>query len=77
MERIGSSLYETLMRNGVRARTVGAVEAHGKGAGCTGGNMHPATALQREENCTPMGMTISRDRLGGRPQLMVIEGGKR
>lgn len=74
MERIGSSLYETLMRSGVRAKAVGAAEAHGISADAGGQCTGPA----REGGQAPKGITISVGRVvRAWPRLIVIDGGKR
>lgn len=75
MERIHGAMYELVMRNGLQPRTVGAVKGSGK-------KMRPAATegagpqLPAQGGAGGMGMAISRDRLGGRPQLMVIQGGR-
>ena len=75
MERIGTELYGHLMRNGLQPRTVGAVKGSGKkepGAA----DKSARRQLPAQGGAGGIGMAISRDRLGGRPQLMVIQGGR-
>lgn len=78
MERIHGAMYEVVMRQGLSRRTVPAVSLHGIGAGRPEeGAERPATAQQREENRAPMGMSLKRGRVGARPSLKLIIGGKK